>query len=143
MPHNHHDQWGCAHDHQHHEHGAACHCPQCNPGKHGITFTHAAGATAVAASWRQADLTEEKLAEGIASLTEAIRQAGGLIGHIKAALTLPEQIAVFSCTGRDVRINHPACSTAKAELTAIVFGLEEELLKKLLTEEFPQITAEQ
>lgn len=142
--HNH----GCAcgqdldHDACGHEHG--CTCADCAGGDTArFRLTHAEGATAAAVRFSvpgPQGTAEVYLAGQIKALAADIQAAGGLVGHIKAALTGAPEVSTFSCTGGAVTIGRRTESGAcTAELVAIVLGLDDASIQAAVRKCFPEI----
>ena len=153
--HDHHEQehhaCGCGHDHHEqehhghgHDHGESCGCAQCT-GSAGLHLTHAEGATAATARFALTGargVAEVELSARIKALAADVSAAGGLVGHIKAALTGAPEVTTFSCTGGAVTVGRrTAPEHYTVELVAIVLGLADQVLTAAVLGRFPEIGA--
>ena len=153
--HDHHEQehhgHGCGHDHHEqehhgHAHGESCGCAQC-AGTAGLHLTHAEGATAATARFALTGArgaAEVELSSRIKALAADVAAAGGLVGHIKAALTGAPEVTTFSCTGGAVTVGRrTAPERYTVELVAIVLGLGDQALTACMTARNPELAGRQ
>lgn len=79
----------------------------------------------------------ENISKALEKLAGRITENGGLIGHIKAAVTF-EETTVYSVTLDKADIRNGACCTCEGILTVIIFLLDDEqaetFVREILTE---------
>ena len=155
--HEHHEHGcdcGCEHEHHEHEHhhhehehcGGDCHesgcsCSECSAT--GFRLTRVEGATAAAVRFVMKGpqgMAEVEITRRVKALCEDIHGQGGLVGHIKGAITGEAEVSTFSCTGGAVTIGRksemPDC---KVDLVAIILGLADEAIEAAVRKRFPEI----
>jgi hypothetical protein len=123
--HEHHEQ--CTHDH--HEHTTHPH-PQATA----VSIEEHEGALVATCTllFRSArEEAERDLTQRLEQLAQAIEDRGGVIGHIKAALTSTDT-TTFSTVGTSVTLRRgtPAIS---AQVVAIILAIEASQIRELLT----------
>lgn len=150
--HEHHEHdCGCGHEHHehHHEHahcGGDCHDSGCNCSDctaTGFRLTRVEGATAAAVRFAMKGpqgVAEVEITRRVKALCDDIHGQGGLVGHIKGAITGEAEVSTFSCTGGAVTIGRknemPGC---KVDLVAIILGLSDEAIENAVRARFPEI----
>jgi hypothetical protein len=87
------------------------------------------------------DKAEKLLAGKMKEAGARITEAGGIIGHIKFIITESGRCGQISVTDVDEYIKHFESETCSIEGVAIVFAVEDELLKTILTETIGSILA--
>ena len=137
------------HEHHHHEHegcGADCHesgcsCSECSAG--GFRLTRVEGATAAAVRFGMKGpqgVAEVEISRRIKALCSDIHEQGGLVGHIKGAITGEAEVSTFSCTGGAVTIGRKSeTPNCKVDLVAIILGLADEAIEAAVKARFPEI----
>ena len=126
------------HDHEHgheHHHEEGCTCEDCVSG---VSVIHHEGALAGSFSLDTSKTLEEAdaiLMEEMKALGKAVDGAGGIIGHIKAAIKTPGGSYMYSITSDTVsRKGDVPEGDAPKEISfaSIVFGIEEDFLREYL-----------
>jgi hypothetical protein len=125
---------GHMHNHDHgHTHGRAHNHEHTD--RFGISIAEHEGALVASLSFELAGgfaVAEQTLAAKLESLAAAVVRAGGIVGHIKAALTGDATIATLSTTGGAVSSAHGKSRTNKAEVVAIILMIPEQALRSAL-----------
>jgi hypothetical protein len=96
--HQHHHEHG--HEHHHHEHGPDCDCEECTA--KGFRLTRVDGATAAAVRFSMPGpqgVAEVEIVTRVKALAAEVLARGGLVGHIKGAVSAEPEVTTFSCTG--------------------------------------------
>ena len=132
---HHHDH---DHDHEHHhEHGEGCTCDDCVSG---VSVIHHEGALAgsfSAEAGRSLEETDAILKEGMQALAKKVDSHGGIIGHIKSAVSSGEDSYMYSITSDTVQRKGTMPEGAVPDqitFASIVFGMEEDELRESLVE---------
>ena len=138
--HSHHqaDTCGChdGHHHEHHhEHGEAPHHHEQGP----ITITThdmsivGSYAFSIEKKYDEAQLLLDQMLKQVA---KEVENSGGIIGHIKAFLKADGESCMISITEEESNKRSLKAECCKVEGVAIVFGIEPEQLKSILTNAF-------
>lgn len=88
------------------------------------------------------DGVSERIAESMERIAATIRSDGGIIGHMKAAVTR-RQTDLISVTGDSARITPDSSDSLEVVCTFIVFQCQKTYLREKLTELFDTLTAGQ
>lgn len=145
--HEHHHGCGCEHDHEHdheHEHHHGCGCDHDHEHDHdheqpayGRVLVQSARHDAALAVTGELRLTgdpaalRERLGRALEQTAAQVTAAGGIVGHIKAALRVTE-LTMFSVT--DTQVMEKPAPEREAAITAnaIVFALESDRAEQIL-----------
>lgn len=146
--HEHHHGCGCDHDHEHeHEHHHGCDCEHDHEHHHhdhgheqpayGRVLVQSARHDAALAVTGELRLTgdpaalRERLGRALEQAAAQVTAAGGIVGHIKAALRVTE-LTMFSVT--DTQVMEKPAPEREAAITAnaIVFALESDRAEQIL-----------
>ncbi len=153
--HHEHEEACCCHEHEHphehehehkHEHGEDCTCG-CHDHDHdhehehhhdGIDISYhdmsmigAMAGTLNVASYEEG---EKILAEQLREIGRRVTEGGGIIGHIKFVLTTQGESCQISVTDVNESIRRFSSNNCHVEGVAIVFNLEEDVLRTILHE---------
>jgi hypothetical protein len=84
------------------------------------------------------EAAELRLKQQMQQLAERVESVGGMIGHVKCAMSYDGSVLLLSCTGASggIQANRHLPSDYRIELAAIVFGIEPMQLDAMLTELF-------
>ena len=132
---------GCEQEHHHHDHGAGCDCAECTA--KGFRLTKLEGATAAAVRFSMPGpqgRAEVEIVTRVKALSAEVLARGGLVGHIKGAVTAEPEVTTFSCTGGGVTLGRkdgaPVCTV---DLVAILLGLSDADIEDAVCKFFPEI----
>ena len=129
---NHHDQDHHGHEHQDHDHSHHDH----DHHHETVHISHHEGAVIGAIQGRipiaDYDEAEKLLASKMREAGRLVTQAGGMIGHIKFIVSEAGRCGQISVTDIDEHIRHFEGGNCHAEGVAIVFGVDDEMLTKIL-----------
>ena len=142
--HEHHHGCGCEHDHEHHHHHEHDHDHEHHHHDHeheqpayGRVLVQSARHDAALAVTGELRLTgdpaalRERLGRALEQTAAQVTEAGGIVGHIKAALRVTE-LTMFSVT--DTQVMEKPAPEREAAITAnaIVFALESDRAEQIL-----------
>jgi len=137
--HHHHDHGenctcGCHdHEHHHHEHGEDC---TCRDGHVSVSSHDGSiiGALSGVIAADDLNCAETMLADALRSLAAAVSDLGGIVGHIKFAVTELGRGLQLSVTDEEVTVRRLSSAAYRAEGVAIVFNMAEETLKSAMSD---------
>ena len=72
------------------------------------------------------------LATALEDISRWVKEQGGIVGHIKAALSYDEYVVSFSTTGASVSQLEQKSGSCKAAVAVIVFGVDTDSLKGII-----------
>lgn len=120
-------------DHEHHHHH---HHEEDGREIHGIGISSHEGALIGTLSGhmpaQSVDLAKEQLSAALIALAALIREAGGIIGHIKAIVSEEGRGYQISVTDEQAAVRSLPVSAYRADCAAIVFALSENELRAFL-----------
>ncbi len=113
---------------EHHEHREHHH-------EHGPVNVHVHEG-AVAVSFRKdtpldGGKVEEILSSAMLRLRDRVREKGGMVGHIKAAVSRADSVTMLSLTGKDVESRTEDSGITAVSFAAIILGVDEEELEEM------------
>ncbi len=121
------------HEHHHH-HDEDCCCEACS----GIGVSFHEGALIGTLTGRIAadsvDAAKELLSAAMTDLAARINGAGGIVGHIKAIVSEEGRGYQISVTDEEAAVRSLSPSAYRADCTAIVFAVEEDVLREQMQE---------
>ncbi len=132
------------HGHHHHEHGPGCDCEECTA--KGFRLTKLEGATAAAVRFSMPGpqgKAEVEIVTRVKALCAEVTARGGLVGHVKGAVTAEPEVTTFSCTGGSVTLGRrDGAGECTVDLVAILLGMSDEAIEEAVCKFFPEIDAE-
>ena len=127
---------GCAHGKPHH-HSCADNAEK--PVNFSLELTHHDDAAVATVSFCKNGTPqglEKELSDAIASLAEKIKERGGVVGHIKGAMTGEPDVTTFSSTGDSVSVSRKSERHYHIKIVVIIVGLDDANLELAIKEAF-------
>ncbi len=84
---------------------------------------------------------EQEISARVQALCAEVTARGGLVGHVKGAVSAAPEVTTFSCTGGAVTLGRKdeGPSVCTVDLVAILLGMSDEDIEEAVCKFFPEI----